>query len=62
MTFGEIMWLFLGAAIGAIAGCAIPYAAGVLARLLRKPTSGAWPEVVQIAEEAITSRKEKPAG
>jgi hypothetical protein len=37
MTFGESMWLLLGAAIGAIAGCAIPYAAGLLAQLFRKP-------------------------
>jgi hypothetical protein len=61
MTFGEITWLLLGAAIGAIAACAIPYAVGLLARLLRKPasTSGAQPEPAQRRSATIPLRSPK---
>ena len=37
MSFGDDIWLLLGAALGALAAFAIPYAINVIARQVRKP-------------------------
>jgi hypothetical protein len=61
MTFGEMTWLLLGAAIGATAACAIPYAASVIARLLRKPAPpvGHGPSLFDSALLRSRSRREE---
>ena len=37
VTFGEMMWLLLGAGIGVLVACVLPYAVRVVVRLLGKP-------------------------
>src|SRR5688572_28224768 len=41
VTFGEMLWLLFGALIGATAAYAIPYAIGLIARLMRPRNSSA---------------------
>jgi hypothetical protein len=35
VTFGDTSWLLLGAAIGVVAACAIPYGMVLIARIFR---------------------------
>ena len=39
VTFGEVLWLLLGAFIGAVTALAIPYVVRFIARAFTKPPS-----------------------